>query len=179
MTRALIDHVNDAMGTIRLSGPDALAPVFRWKDGHYYASMNHNFQKRHEEDAVAEILDVMESMGWDFKFQYDTSFSSEKVFSESETSNELWIFHKEPTLYQIYKESVETRVGIILAESGEGDPGKIYVKRVDAGSLFEASGVPVGAVVMSINGVPCKGKSAKEAIMLITSKQGAVKLLTY
>ena len=33
--------------------------------------MNHNYQKYHEEDTIAEIIDVMEAMGWNFKFQYD------------------------------------------------------------------------------------------------------------
>ena len=35
---------------------------------HYYAAMNHDCQKHNEEDIVACILDVMEVMGWTFRF---------------------------------------------------------------------------------------------------------------
>lgn len=180
VTRLLVDNVNHALGTLRIS-EGANRPIFRWHptNGHYYASMNHSFQKKHEEDAVAEILDVMEAMGWNFKFQYDSAFSSQKIFGgESETSNELWIFNKEPECYEIFKESVDTTVGIVLAED-EHNLGKIVVKRLNAGSIFEATGVSPGAVVMSINNVPCKGKSVSEAIKLISTKQGVVKLTTY
>ena len=60
----------------------------------YYAEMNHAFQKYHEEDAVACVLDVMDEHGWIFCFQHDTASSSTKVTWSSETSCELFVFHK-------------------------------------------------------------------------------------
>lgn len=173
----VIDHVNDALSTMRIA-PSVHKPAFRWTEGHYYARMSYDFQKNYEEDAVTEICDVMEAMGWNFKFQYDTSYSKNRAFSgETETSNELFIFHKDPSAYEIFKEDVDTKVGMSLAVDDK--TGKIYVSRLKEGSPFELAGVSQGAVVLSINDVPVKGKSAKEAVQLITSKQGMVKVLTY
>lgn len=62
--------------------------------GHYCAEMNHDYQKYHEEDAVACVLDVMEEQGWTFRFQYDTETSSQKITGDSKTSRELFIFNK-------------------------------------------------------------------------------------
>ena len=60
----------------------------------YCAEMNHDFQKYHEEDAMACVLDVMEEHGWTYKFQYDAETSSAKFTGNSETSCELFVFHK-------------------------------------------------------------------------------------
>ena len=64
------------------------------REGHYYASMNHDFQKNHEEDAIALILDVMEEYGWSMKTQYSTFCRSEKGFSQSETQRDIFVFHQ-------------------------------------------------------------------------------------
>lgn len=73
VTQQLIQAVNQKLATIqyarnanRLSfHPDAKTA------GHYTCIMNHDCQKYNEEDAVVAILDVMEILGWDFRFQYD------------------------------------------------------------------------------------------------------------
>ena len=57
---------------------------------HYSAALNHKCQKHNEEDVVVAILDVMETMGWSFKFQYDTENASDSAG----TSNEMFIFQK-------------------------------------------------------------------------------------
>lgn len=58
--------------------------------------MNHDFQKSHEEDAIAIILDVMEEHGWDMVNQYNSFYRSEKNFSMSETQRDVFVFHKPP-----------------------------------------------------------------------------------
>jgi hypothetical protein len=60
----------------------------------YYVDMNHSFQKYHEEDAIACVLDVMEEQGWTYKFQYDAESSSRTILGKIKTSHELFIFHK-------------------------------------------------------------------------------------
>ena len=60
----------------------------------YCARMNLDFQKYNEDDAVACVLDVMEEHGWTCKFQYDAESSSTRLFMCSETSRELFVFHK-------------------------------------------------------------------------------------
>jgi len=70
-------------------------PQFKKNEfGHYHASMNHECQKYHEEDIVVGVLDVMEILGWSFRFQYDSESSSVKLGGSSQTSRELFIFHK-------------------------------------------------------------------------------------
>jgi hypothetical protein len=96
VTQQLIQAVNQKLATIqyarnanRLSfHPDAKTA------GHYTCIMNHDCQKYNEEDAVVAILDVMEILGWDFRFQYDSESSSTKVSGSSFTSRELFILHK-------------------------------------------------------------------------------------
>ena len=58
--------------------------------GHYVANLNHECQKHNEEDIVVAILDVMEILGWSFKFQYDT----ENLSGSAATANEMFIFQK-------------------------------------------------------------------------------------
>ena len=48
--------------------------------GHYVANLNHECQKHNEEDIVVTILDVMEILGWSFKFQYDSQIKTAKNF---------------------------------------------------------------------------------------------------
>ena len=62
--------------------------------GHYSAAMNHDFQKYHEEDAVCIILDVMELLGWIFRFEYDSEVQSIRTFADSFTKREMFIFQK-------------------------------------------------------------------------------------
>jgi hypothetical protein len=59
---------------------------------HYYASMNHDCQKHHEEDIVTCIMDVMEVMGWTFRYQYDSESQSIQALGSSATSRELFMF---------------------------------------------------------------------------------------
>ena len=181
VTKSMISHINEALASlVVVGGANQGRPVFKWdpSQAHYYARMSHNFQKIHEEDAIAEILDCMEAMGWDFQFQYDSEFSSKKAFGgESETSNELWLFKKEPEKYEVCKTTYDTKVGIVLASTD--NKSKIIVQRVVDGGLFQATGIPEGATVMSINGTPCSGKTAGEAIALLTSAIGPIELKTY
>jgi hypothetical protein len=63
---------------------------------HYVADLNHECQKHNEEDIVAAILDVMEIMGWSFKFQYDTQIITAKTLQvhDTYTAGEIFIFQK-------------------------------------------------------------------------------------
>lgn len=75
----------------------ANTPQFKMDNhGHYFASMNHESQKHHEEDFVVAIIDVMERLGWTFRFQYDTHTESHKAFGDSITSREMFIFQQSP-----------------------------------------------------------------------------------
>ena len=66
------------------------------KSGHYFAGMNHNFQKYHEGGAVVAILDTMDEMGWGFRFQYASEMQSTKMTGDSYTMRELFIFNNRP-----------------------------------------------------------------------------------
>jgi hypothetical protein len=91
---SLVNALNQKLATLKLSSqarPIAFRPD---RSGHYGCQMNHDFQKYHEEDAVCAILDVMEILGWTFRFQYDSESSSNKVSGSSVTSRELFIFSK-------------------------------------------------------------------------------------
>jgi len=57
---------------------------------HYTAAMNHDFQKNNEEDAMVALLDTMEVLGWNFRFQYDAELWS----GSSRTNRELFVFYK-------------------------------------------------------------------------------------
>jgi hypothetical protein len=94
VTKAIIDEVNRVLQCIRV-GPGCLVPNFKIDThGHYYAKMNHESQKHYEEDFVVAICDVMETMGYTFRFQYDTTIQSDKIVGSSETSREMFIFQK-------------------------------------------------------------------------------------
>lgn len=93
ISTALVGMVNEAVAMgIKYSSQSRLLTFAINREGHFCASMDHNFQKIHEEDAIAIILDVMEENGWTMKHQYD-SFS-EMGFTSSETSKDIIIFYK-------------------------------------------------------------------------------------
>ena len=58
--------------------------------GTFYADMDHEYQKHHEEDAVAAVMDALATAGWKFRFQYDSEFSSSVSF----TRREMFVFEK-------------------------------------------------------------------------------------
>ena len=91
----LIHAVNQKLSALRLHGRSNRIAFGLDATGHYSCSMNHDFQKFHEEDAVVAVLDVMELLGWTFRFQYDSESHSTKVSGASFTSKELFIFHKD------------------------------------------------------------------------------------
>jgi hypothetical protein len=96
VSKAIIDEVNRVMQCIRV-GLGSLTPNFKMDEhGHYYAKMNHESQKHYEEDFVVAIFDVMEKMGYTFRFQYDTSIQSDKIIGDSVTNREMFVFQKGP-----------------------------------------------------------------------------------
>lgn len=94
VTPQLIQAVNAQVASIRCAGSAQMLVFVGDQQGHYAASMNHDFQKYHEEDAVVAVLDVMERFGYTFKFQYDSEAQSVKATGSSMTSKEIFIFHK-------------------------------------------------------------------------------------
>ena len=92
----LVATVNQALASLRYTNGANRVAFGADKAGHYFASMNHNCQKYHEEDVICCILDTMEILGWNFRFQYDSESSSQKVSGASFTSRELFIFHRNP-----------------------------------------------------------------------------------
>lgn len=94
VTQDLINAINIRLQVIRLVKSANQLQFSLDSFGHYRAEMNHDYQKYHEEDAVVSILDVMEILGWTFKFQYDSSNHSDKINGASQTDKELFIFTK-------------------------------------------------------------------------------------
>jgi hypothetical protein len=89
-----IQEINRVINSIRVTA-GSNKPQFQMDNhGHYFASMNHESQKHHEEDFVVSIINVLERFGWTFRFQYDSTIESNKVFGDSLTSREMFIFHK-------------------------------------------------------------------------------------
>ena len=62
--------------------------------GTFFADMDHNFQKYHEEDAVAAVMDVMALAGWKFLYQYDSEVNSNKLSGASFSRREMFVFQK-------------------------------------------------------------------------------------
>lgn len=94
----LMQAVNQQLHTLHYVTA-ANKPVFQIdKNHHYYAAMNHGCQKHNEEDIVVAIIDVMEILGWTFRFQYDAGVKSDQMIigGSTETSKELFIFQKPP-----------------------------------------------------------------------------------
>ena len=94
ITPDMIEAVNQKLVSLRLYGKSSSLRFTMDQAGHYQCAMNHDFQKYHEEDAVVAILDVMELLGWTFKFQYDSESHSTKATGASFTSRELFMFHR-------------------------------------------------------------------------------------
>jgi hypothetical protein len=90
----MITAVNQRLGALQLAKSSNRLHFNMDPFRHYFAEMNHDFQKYHEEDAVVAILDVMEILGWTFKFQYDSSSQSVQMGGSSSTARELFIFTK-------------------------------------------------------------------------------------
>lgn len=66
--------------------------------GHFYAAMNHDCEKNHEEDIVVVILDKMEELGWTFQFQWDATTTA----INSATSKEMILFHRKKAMDEVY-----------------------------------------------------------------------------
>jgi hypothetical protein len=95
VTPELIHAVNHCLRSSVQYTSGANVPLFRKNEqGHYFVALNHNCQKYHEEDTISAVLDVMEDLGWDFRFQYDSESHSVQMNGSSLTSRELFIFHQ-------------------------------------------------------------------------------------
>lgn len=90
----VVSAINSQLGQIRFTGKATPVKFVMDSFGHYSFQMNHDHQKYHEEDITVAILDVMETLGYAFKFQYDAELSSEKVGGSSYTKREMFLFHK-------------------------------------------------------------------------------------
>lgn len=91
---SIVVRINKVLASIRTVKTAASLQFKLDSAGHYYAAMNHDYQKHHEEDAIAAILDTMEIMSFSFRFQYDQQLTSDRVTGQSETRRECFIFHK-------------------------------------------------------------------------------------
>jgi hypothetical protein len=92
---SIVNAINQKLATLKLTNSQARPIAFKMDNfGHYSCEMNHDFQKYYEEDAICCIMDVMEILGWTFRFQYDSESSSVKMSGSSITSRELFIFSK-------------------------------------------------------------------------------------
>ena len=89
-----ITAINQRLALLRVSGKATTLHFAMDAHGHYFASMNHDTQKHYEEDIVVMILDIMETLGYTFRFQYDSQTTSVKLTGDSFTSRELFIFTK-------------------------------------------------------------------------------------
>lgn len=91
---SVVESVNSQLSLIKFTNK-AHPVAFRMDTiGHYSFQMNHDLQKYHEEDIIVAIMDIMEILGYTFKFQYDTEMNSAKVSGSSYTMRELFIFQK-------------------------------------------------------------------------------------
>ena len=95
VTQQIVNAINQKLSSLRTTSGAGTLQFKLNNMGHYSVQMNHNFQKFFEEDAVCAILDVMEILGWNFRFQYDSESSSMRVNGSSMTSRELFIFTKD------------------------------------------------------------------------------------
>ena len=94
MSNDMINLINQRVGLLRLVSAAGKLTFRMDSYGHFAANMNHDFQKFHEEDAVVAILDIMQELGFDFKFQYDQEVHSDKVTGSSYTKREVFVFNK-------------------------------------------------------------------------------------
>eukprot|EP00977_Amphora_coffeiformis_P017154 scaffold5479_cov199-Amphora_coffeaeformis.AAC.93 len=93
MTEGLAGVVKRYCDCIPLT-PGAQLSWRRTPHGVWQAYMNHAYQKVHEEDAVAAIMDAMAAAGWEFIKQYDTELSSNKLNGSSFSRREMFVFQK-------------------------------------------------------------------------------------
>ena len=101
ITPDLVKTLNAALAKVPTRGSAKTISFQRGSsNGHYSAAMNHDYQKYNEEDAVCAILDTMETLGWTFRYQYDSSSHSEKLSGSSITNRELFIFNKQDPVTQ-------------------------------------------------------------------------------
>ena len=90
----VISAINDQLGRIRFIGKAHPVAFKMDQFGHYSFQMNHDHQKYHEEDITVAIMDIMEILGYGFKFQYDAELSSTKMSGDSFTQREMYLFQK-------------------------------------------------------------------------------------
>lgn len=90
----VLGAINDQLGRIRFTGKAHPVAFKMDPHGHYAFEMNHDHQKYHEEDITVAIMDIMEILGYSFKFQYDAELSSEKLSGSSATNREMYLFQK-------------------------------------------------------------------------------------
>ena len=93
MEKAMIVHINAKLANLHYQG-NTNTPQFTWDGniGHCWTLISHDCQKYHEEDIIVAILDVMEQLGWAFRFEYDAESMSVKIGGGSLTFRELYIF---------------------------------------------------------------------------------------
>ena len=95
VTPELVHALNQGLDVVQCVG--SARPIqfqMSIKNRHQTAEMNHDFQKYNEEDAVVALLDTMEILGWNFRFEYDAELMSAKAGGSSVTKRELYIFSK-------------------------------------------------------------------------------------
>ena len=61
------------------------------------------------------------------------------------------------TIYVLDKESVATRVGIVLIDERKEGAIRTIVQQVVPGGLTAAAGIPIGATILSVNGTAVTG----------------------
>jgi len=99
MSQDDVDTVNSMLRQLRL-GDGASCLQFDLDDfGHFTGKMNREAQEHHEEDFTVVILEVMQQLGWSFRFQYEADESLSQRFTgqtgDSRTPpKELFIFHR-------------------------------------------------------------------------------------
>ena len=92
---SLMSSINQALSRINyIRGANQLQFALD-RTGHFYAAMNHDCEKNHEEDIVCVILDKMEELGWTFQFEWDATITAIK----SSTSKELILFHRKAEIF--------------------------------------------------------------------------------
>eukprot|EP00525_Craspedostauros_australis_P005595 CAMPEP_0198126474 /NCGR_PEP_ID=MMETSP1442-20131203/44893_1 /TAXON_ID= /ORGANISM="Craspedostauros australis, Strain CCMP3328" /LENGTH=197 /DNA_ID=CAMNT_0043786261 /DNA_START=67 /DNA_END=660 /DNA_ORIENTATION=+ len=94
VTNHIVNTVNQRLATVRYNPGASRVQFGGGPSGHFQAPMNHDCQKFNEEDVICAILDAMEDLGWNFRFQYDSESQSVKLNGSSMTFRELFIFQK-------------------------------------------------------------------------------------
>lgn len=130
------------------------------------------------------------------QFSTDNAFSSSgsgssetqtttRTSFHNTTSKECWIFQKEPIVYELHKAHAHTNLGVVFNEIDTTDGGGnsnsrklLVIKNVIDGGLFYRNDVPAGIVVLSINGIPCRGKLPHQISSLLYESVGTITLLT-